>query len=83
MQIEGYVRMMRRHPVGTEAHNDIINVLEAVHEIGRVRPREPEAPNEEAATPAAAPTQRPSTTESPSTSTAPAGRCSRPPVATP
>uniref|UniRef100_A0A7N2MJ75 Aminotransferase-like plant mobile domain-containing protein n=1 Tax=Quercus lobata TaxID=97700 RepID=A0A7N2MJ75_QUELO len=83
LMIEGYVRMMRCHPVGTEEHNDIINVLEAVHEIGRVRPREPEAPNEEAATPAAAPTQRPSTTESPSTSTAPAGRCSRPPVATP
>uniref|UniRef100_A0A7N2KWU4 Aminotransferase-like plant mobile domain-containing protein n=1 Tax=Quercus lobata TaxID=97700 RepID=A0A7N2KWU4_QUELO len=83
LMIEGYVRMMRRHLVGTEEHNDIINVLEAVHEIGRVRPREPEAPNEEAATPAAAPTQRPSTTESPSTSTAPAGRCSRPPVATP
>ncbi|XP_050290355.1 serine/threonine-protein phosphatase 7 long form homolog [Quercus robur] len=83
VMIEGYVRMMRRHPVGTEAHNDIINVLEAVHEIGRVRPREPEGPNEPAATPAAAPTQRPSTTESPSTSTAPTGRCSRPPVATP
>ncbi|XP_030924492.1 serine/threonine-protein phosphatase 7 long form homolog [Quercus lobata] len=83
LMIEGYVCVMRRHPVGMEEHNDIINELEAVHEIGRVRPREPEAPNEEAATPVAAPTQRPSTTESPSTSTAPAGRCSRPPVATP
>ena len=74
--------MLTRHPVGTEDHKDIIDVLEAVHEIGRGRPREPEAPNKEAATPAAVPTQRPSTTESPSTSTAPAGRCSRPPVPT-
>uniref|UniRef100_A0A7N2LWC9 RRM domain-containing protein n=1 Tax=Quercus lobata TaxID=97700 RepID=A0A7N2LWC9_QUELO len=75
--------MLTRHPVGTEDYKDIIDVLEAVHEIGRVQPPEPEAPNEEAATPVATPTQRPSTTESPSTSTAPAGRCSRPPVATP
>ena len=75
--------MLRRHPVGTEDHKDIINVLETVHEIGRVRPRESEAPNKEAATPAAVPTQRPSTTESPSTSTAPVGRYSRPHVATP
>ncbi|KAL0007484.1 hypothetical protein SO802_008986 [Lithocarpus litseifolius] len=81
--IEGYVRLLRRHPVGTEDHKDIIDVLTAVHEIGRVQPPIPEAPNEEAATPAAAPNQRPSTTESPSTSTTPAGSHSRPPVATP
>ena len=74
--------MLTRHPVGTEDHKDIIDVLEAVHEIGRVQPLELEASNEEAATPAAAPTQRPSTTESSSTSTAPAGRCLSPPVAT-
>ena len=69
--------MLRRHLVGMEDHKDIIDVLEAVHEIGCVRRQEPEAPNEEAATPVTAPTQRPST------STAPAGRCSRPLVATP
>ena len=80
MQIEGYVRLLMRHLMGTEDHKDITDVLEAVHEIGRVQPPEPKASNEEAATPAAEPTQRPSTIETPSTSTAPAGRS---PVATP
>ncbi|KAK9996213.1 hypothetical protein SO802_020899 [Lithocarpus litseifolius] len=80
IMIEGYVRLLRRHPVGTEDHKDIIDVLQAVQEIGRVQPPDPEAPNEEAATPAAAATPIVCTTESPSTSTAPAGR---PPVATP
>ena len=75
--------MLTRHPVGTEDHKDIIDVLEAVHEIGRVQPPKLEASNEEAATPAATLTQRPSTTESPSTSTAPVGRCLSPLVATP
>ncbi|KAK9986427.1 hypothetical protein SO802_031378 [Lithocarpus litseifolius] len=82
LMIEGYVRLLRRHSMGTKDHKDITDVLKAVHEIGRVQPPIPEAPNEEAATPAAAPTQRPSTTESPSTSTAPAESHSRPPVAT-
>ena len=56
MQIEGYLRLLSRHPVGTEDHQDIIDVLTAVQVIGRVRPSDPEAPNEEAATPAAAAT---------------------------
>ncbi|KAL0006724.1 hypothetical protein SO802_008226 [Lithocarpus litseifolius] len=83
LMIEGYIRLLRRHPVGTEDHKDIIDVLKAMQEIGHVQPPIPEAPNEEAATPAAVATQRPSTTKSPSTSTAPAGRHSRPPIATP
>nr|POE80526.1 hypothetical protein CFP56_04884 [Quercus suber] len=82
LTIEGYVRLLKRHPVGMEDHKDITDVLKAVHKIGRVQPPIPEAPNEEAATPTAAATQRLSTTESPSTSTTPTGRCSRPPVAT-
>ncbi|KAF3968448.1 hypothetical protein CMV_007669 [Castanea mollissima] len=77
IMIEGYARLLRRHPVGTEDHKDITDVLNAVQEIGRVQPPIPEAPNEEAATPAAAPTQ------SPSTSRALVGRGSRSPVATP
>ena len=77
MQIKGYVCLLMRHLMGTEDHKDIIDVLEAMHEIGRVQPLDLEAPNEEAATPAVAPTQRPSTSK------ALAGRCSRPPVATP
>ncbi|KAL4637314.1 hypothetical protein ACB092_03G068900 [Castanea dentata] len=48
-----------------------------MQEIGRVQPPIPEAPNEEAATPAAAPTQ------SPSTSRALVGRGSRSSIATP
>ena len=64
--------------MGTEDHKDITDVLTAVHEIDRVQPPIPEAPNEEAATPAG-----PSTSEVPSTSTAPARCPSRPPVATP
>ena len=62
---------MSCHPVGTEDHQDITDVLTAVQVIGRIRPPDPEAPNEEAATLTAAATQRPSTTESPSTSTTP------------
>ncbi|XP_075658619.1 uncharacterized protein LOC142628393 [Castanea sativa] len=77
--IEGYARLLRRHPVGTEDHKDITDVLNAVQKIGRVQPPIPEAPNEEAATPAAAPTQSPS----PSTSRALVGRGSRSSVATP
>ena len=41
--------------MGTEDHKDIIDVLNAMQEIGRVRPLDLEAPNEDAATPAAAP----------------------------
>uniref|UniRef100_A0A7N2RFD4 Aminotransferase-like plant mobile domain-containing protein n=1 Tax=Quercus lobata TaxID=97700 RepID=A0A7N2RFD4_QUELO len=70
--IEGYVRLLRRHPVGTEDHNDITEVLTAVQAMTRVQPPIPEAPIEEAAMPTG-----------PSTSTAPAGCQSRPPVATP
>ncbi|XP_075662656.1 uncharacterized protein LOC142632124 isoform X2 [Castanea sativa] len=77
IMIEGYACLLRRHPVGTEDHKDITDVLNAVQEIGRVQPPIPEAPNEEAATPAAAPTQ------SPSTSRAPVGRGSRSSIATP
>ncbi|XP_075634920.1 uncharacterized protein LOC142607354 [Castanea sativa] len=85
IMIEGYARLLRRHPVGTEDHKDIIDVLKAVQEIGRVQPPIPEAPNEEAATPAAAPTQSPSpsTFKRPSTSRAPARCGSHQPVATP
>ncbi|XP_030949427.1 serine/threonine-protein phosphatase 7 long form homolog [Quercus lobata] len=60
--IEGYVRLLRRHPVGTEDHNDITEVLTAVQAMTRVQPPIPEAPIEEAAMPTG-----------PSTSTAPAG----------
>uniref|UniRef100_A0A7N2N748 Aminotransferase-like plant mobile domain-containing protein n=1 Tax=Quercus lobata TaxID=97700 RepID=A0A7N2N748_QUELO len=70
--IEGYVRLLRRHPVGTEDHNDITEVLTAVQAMTRVQPPIPEAPIEEAAMPTG-----------PSTSTAPAGCQSRPLVATP
>uniref|UniRef100_A0A7N2RB12 CRAL-TRIO domain-containing protein n=1 Tax=Quercus lobata TaxID=97700 RepID=A0A7N2RB12_QUELO len=66
--IEGYVRLLRHHPVGTEDHNDITEVLTAVQAMTRVQPPNPEAPIEEAAMPAG-----------PSTSTAPAGCQSRPP----
>ncbi|KAK7833516.1 hypothetical protein CFP56_025577 [Quercus suber] len=79
-QIEGYLRLLSRHPMGTEDLKDITDVLNAVQEIGRVRSLDLEAPNEDIATPVATHTQRLSTIESPSTSTTPAGR---PPVATP
>ncbi|XP_065626285.1 extensin-like [Quercus suber] len=79
-KIEGYLCLLSYHLVGTEDHKDITDVLNAVQEIGRVQPSDPEAPNEDAATPATAATKRPSTTESPSTSTTPTGR---PPIATP
>ncbi|KAK7855805.1 hypothetical protein CFP56_026467 [Quercus suber] len=82
-QIEGYVRLLTHHPVGMKDHKDITDVLEVMHEIGRVQPPNSEASNVEVATPAVVATQRPSTTESPSTSTAPARHCSCPPVATP
>uniref|UniRef100_A0A7N2L283 Uncharacterized protein n=1 Tax=Quercus lobata TaxID=97700 RepID=A0A7N2L283_QUELO len=61
-----------------EDHKDIIDVLTAVHLLNRVQPPIPEAPNEEAATPAGQ-----SSTEGPSTSTAPTRCPSHPPVATP
>ncbi|KAL0010956.1 hypothetical protein SO802_006064 [Lithocarpus litseifolius] len=83
VMIEGYVRLLRRHPMGMEDHKDIADVLKAVHEIGRVQPPIPGAPNKEVATPVAVPTQRPSTTENPSTSIAPAKSHSNLPVATP
>ncbi|KAF3957633.1 hypothetical protein CMV_017375 [Castanea mollissima] len=70
--IEGYIRLLRRHPVGTEDHKDITEVLTAVHAIERVQPPIPEAPNEEVPTPTG-----------PSTSTTPAGCRPRPPVASP
>nr|POE78174.1 serine/threonine-protein phosphatase 7 long form like [Quercus suber] len=44
-------RLSRHHPVGTEEHEDITDVLTAVHRIDRVQPPIPEAPNEDAATP--------------------------------
>ncbi|KAL4600612.1 hypothetical protein ACB092_11G211700 [Castanea dentata] len=75
IMIEGYARLLRRHPVGTEDHKDITDVLKAVQEIGRVQPPIPEQQNEEAATPMP--------TQSPSTSIAPVQRGPRPPVATP
>ncbi|KAK7839391.1 hypothetical protein CFP56_018059 [Quercus suber] len=71
-------RLLRHHPVGTEEHTDINDVLTAVHHIDRVQPPIPEAPNEEAASPAGL-----STTEGPSTSTAPIGCPFHQPVATP
>ncbi|XP_075645274.1 serine/threonine-protein phosphatase 7 long form homolog [Castanea sativa] len=55
-RIKGYIRLLRRHPVGTEDHKDITDVLKAMQEIGRVQPPIPEAPNEEAATLVTAPT---------------------------
>ncbi|KAF3966587.1 hypothetical protein CMV_009322 [Castanea mollissima] len=76
-KIEGYVRLLRCHSVGTEDHKDITNVLKAVQEIGCVQPPILEALNEEATTPAAVATQSPSTTERPSTSRAPTGHGSR------
>ena len=42
--------------MATEDHQDITDVLRAVQVIGHVRPLDPKAPNEEAATPAAAAT---------------------------
>ena len=63
VQIEGYVRLLRRHPMGTKDHNDITKVLTAVQAMTRVQPPIPEAPIEEAAMPAG-----------PSTSTAPTDR---------
>ncbi|KAK7844701.1 hypothetical protein CFP56_010604 [Quercus suber] len=56
LMIEGYLRLLNRHPPGTEDHKDIIDVLIAVQAIGYVRPPDPEAPNEEVATPMVAPT---------------------------
>ena len=58
--------------MGTEDHNDITEVLMAVHAMTRVQPLIPEAPLEDVATPAG-----------PSTSTALAGCQSCPPIATP
>ena len=83
LQIEGYLHLLRHHPVGTLDYKDIIDVLMAVNEIDHVRGHIPEAPNEEAATPIATTTERPSTTKRPSMSTAPAGHGSHSPVATP
>nr|POE57523.1 udp-galactose transporter 2 [Quercus suber] len=77
LMIEGYLRLLRRHPVGTPDYKDITDVLKAVNEIGRVQPHICESLNEEAATPEAAATERPST------STALAGLGSHLPVATP
>ena len=76
VQVSLVNRLLRHHPVGTEDHKDITDVLTAVHEINRVNI--PEAPNEEAATPGGL-----STTEGPSKSTIPAECPSRPLVATP
>ena len=56
MQVEGYLRLLSCHPVGTEDHQDITDVLTTVQVIGCVRPPDPEAPNEEAATTAVAAT---------------------------
>ena len=42
--------------MGTEDHKDIIDVLNAVQEIGRVQPSDPEASNEDVATLVAATT---------------------------
>ena len=78
VQVSLVNHLLRHHPVGTEDHTDITDVLTAVHLLDCVQPPIPEGPNEEAATPAS-----PSTTEGPSTSSAPAGCPSRPLVATP
>ncbi|KAK7839310.1 hypothetical protein CFP56_018118 [Quercus suber] len=72
LTIECCIRLLRRHPVGTEDHKDITEVLTAVYAIERVQSPIPRAPNEEAATPVG-----------PSTSTAPAECRLRPPIATP
>ena len=56
MKIEGYLRLLNRHLVGTEDHKDITDVLKAVQEIGRIQPLDPEALNEDVATPATAAT---------------------------
>ncbi|KAK7838399.1 hypothetical protein CFP56_019857 [Quercus suber] len=45
-------RLLRHHLMGMEEHNDITNVLRVVHHIDCVQPPIPEAPNEEATTPA-------------------------------
>ena len=76
-QIEGYLRLLRRHRVGIPDYKDIIDVLKAVNEIDRVCGQISKAPNEEAATP------KETTTERPSMSTAPIGYGSRLPVVTP
>ncbi|KAF3959806.1 hypothetical protein CMV_015414 [Castanea mollissima] len=83
LMIEGYVCLLKCHPVGMKDHKDITDVLNVVQEIGRVKPPIPKNPNEEAVTPVTAATQSLSTTERPSTSRAPAERGSRPPVGTP
>ncbi|XP_030946469.1 vegetative cell wall protein gp1-like [Quercus lobata] len=75
--IEGYLRLLRHHPVGTPDYKDITDVLKAVNEIDRVQTHIPEAPNKEAATPEATSTERPSM----STTLARHGSC--PLVATP
>ena len=59
-QIEGYLRLLRRHRVGIPDYKDIIDVLKAVNEIDRVRGHISKAPNEEAATLKEAATERPS-----------------------
>ena len=51
VQIEGYVCLLRRHPMGMEDHKNITDVLKAIQEIDHVQPLIPEALNEEAATP--------------------------------
>ena len=78
VQVSLVNRLLRHHPVGTEDHKDITDVLTAVHFLDRVQPPIPEALNEEVATPAG-----PSTTEGPSTSTNPTGCPSRLPITTP
>ena len=60
--------------MGTEDHQDNIDVLTTVQAIGRVQPPDPEVPNEEVATPAAAATPAVAATESPSTNIAPTRR---------
>ncbi|XP_030924948.1 uncharacterized protein LOC115951976 [Quercus lobata] len=52
LMIEGYLRLLSRHPVATKDHQDITDVLTAVQAIGSVRSPDPEVLNKEAATPA-------------------------------
>ena len=65
LHIEGYLRLLRRHRVGTLDYKDITDVLKAVNEIDRVRGHIAKAPNEEASTFEVAATERPSMSTAP------------------
>ncbi|KAL0007992.1 hypothetical protein SO802_009494 [Lithocarpus litseifolius] len=65
-----YLRLLRRHGMGTPDYKDITDVLKAVNEIDCVRGHIAEAPNDKATTLEAAAIERPST----STTAAECGR---------